>query len=80
VFATARSTKAVSSLEEKGIETFVLDVTSVQSITALKVEIVKRTGGKLNMLFNNAGISMCLIFLVNPPLARPELVMKGQPR
>ncbi|KAL6229491.1 hypothetical protein BDW75DRAFT_97547 [Aspergillus navahoensis] len=56
VFATARSTKSLSSLEEKGIETFLLDVTSAESIQALKEEIVKRTGGKLDMLFNNAGM------------------------
>lgn len=41
-----------------GIETFALDVTNVASIAALRDEIVKRTGGKLDMLFNNAGTSM----------------------
>jgi NAD(P)-dependent dehydrogenase (short-subunit alcohol dehydrogenase family) len=58
VFATARSTKSLSSLEEKGIETFPLDVTSEDSIQALKDEIATRTGGKLDLLFNNAGMSM----------------------
>ncbi|PVH78201.1 NAD(P)-binding protein [Cadophora sp. DSE1049] len=56
VFATARSTKSLSQLEAKGIETFALDVTSADSIAALKAEITKQTGGKLDMLFNNAGI------------------------
>jgi NAD(P)-dependent dehydrogenase (short-subunit alcohol dehydrogenase family) len=42
-------------LEEKGIETLALDVTSAESIAALKKEIISRTGGKLDMLFNNAG-------------------------
>ncbi|KAF4218942.1 hypothetical protein CNMCM5878_004155 [Aspergillus fumigatiaffinis] len=55
VFATARSSKSLSSLEGKGIETFELDVTSEESIRALKAEIAKRTGGKLDILFNNAG-------------------------
>ncbi|KAF3391544.1 NADPH-dependent 1-acyldihydroxyacetone phosphate reductase [Penicillium rolfsii] len=55
VFATARSTQSLQSLEKKGIETFALDVTSVDSIIALKAEIAKRTGGKLDILFNNAG-------------------------
>ncbi|GKZ27436.1 hypothetical protein AbraIFM66951_005328 [Aspergillus brasiliensis] len=55
VFATARSTKSLSRLEEKGIETFPLDVTDAKSIIALRDEIAKRTGGKLDMLFNNAG-------------------------
>ncbi|KAL2811228.1 hypothetical protein BJX63DRAFT_399473 [Aspergillus granulosus] len=56
VFATARSTKSLSDLEKKGIETFPLDVTSVESIRALKDDISKLTGGKLDMLFNNAGM------------------------
>jgi 1-acylglycerone phosphate reductase len=55
VFATARSTASLSTLEDKGIETFALDVTNAASIAALKEEIVKRTGGKLDILFNNAG-------------------------
>jgi 1-acylglycerone phosphate reductase len=57
VFATARSTASLSTLEDKGIETFALDVTNAASIAALKEEIVKRTGGKLDILFNNAGTS-----------------------
>ncbi|KAM0234093.1 hypothetical protein ACHAP5_010153 [Fusarium lateritium] len=56
VFATARSLKSITNLAEKGIETLTLDVTSRESIAALKAEISKRTGGKLDMLFNNAGI------------------------
>lgn len=55
VYATARSTKQLVDLESKGIEVFPLDVTSAESIAALKAEILKRTGGKLDMLFNNAG-------------------------
>jgi 1-acylglycerone phosphate reductase len=57
VFATARSTASLSTLEDKGIGTFALDVTNAASIAALRDEIVKRTGGKLDMLFNNAGTS-----------------------
>jgi 1-acylglycerone phosphate reductase len=57
VFATARSLKSITKLEEKGVETLTLDVTSRESIAALKAEISKRTGGKLDMLFNNAGMS-----------------------
>lgn len=59
VFATARSTKSLAGLEERGIETLALDVTSTESIAALKAEITKRTGGRLNILFNNAGSSQC---------------------
>lgn len=58
VFATARSASSLSTLAEKGIETFELDVTNAESITALRDDIFKQTGGKLDMLFNNAGSSM----------------------
>ena len=57
VFATARSIKSLANLEDKGIEVFPLEVTSAESIQALKEEILRRTGGKLDMLFNNAGFS-----------------------
>lgn len=57
MFATARSLKSMSNLSEKGIETLVLDVTVPESIAALKEEIAKRTGGTLDILFNNAGLS-----------------------
>ncbi|KAF4338990.1 1-acyldihydroxyacetone-phosphate reductase [Fusarium beomiforme] len=56
VFATARSTKSLASLQEKGIETLTLDVTKPESIAALKDVISERTGGKLDLLFNNAGM------------------------
>ncbi|KAK7416698.1 hypothetical protein QQX98_005024 [Neonectria punicea] len=52
VFATARSTKSLATLEAKGIEVLPLDVTKSESIAALKSEISKRTDGKLDMLFN----------------------------
>ncbi|KAH6981666.1 oxidoreductase [Ilyonectria sp. MPI-CAGE-AT-0026] len=55
VFATARSLKSMTNLTEKGIETLTLEVTGRESIAALKAEISTRTGGKLDMLFNNAG-------------------------
>jgi 1-acylglycerone phosphate reductase len=48
---------SLEGLLEHGIELFILDVTSEASIIALKAQIEKRTGGKLNMLFNNAGSS-----------------------
>jgi 1-acylglycerone phosphate reductase len=57
VFATARSTKTLALLQDNGIETLTLDVTRPESISSLKAEISKRTGGKLDILFNNAGMS-----------------------
>ncbi|KAH6995468.1 putative short-chain dehydrogenases/reductase [Ilyonectria sp. MPI-CAGE-AT-0026] len=55
VFATARSLGSINNLQEQGIETLVLDVTDPESIASLKEEIRRRTDGKLDMLFNNAG-------------------------
>ncbi|KAL2801030.1 hypothetical protein BJX66DRAFT_331215 [Aspergillus keveii] len=55
VFATARSLKSIANLAESGIETLALDVTDRESIAAVKTEISKRTGGTLDMLYNNAG-------------------------
>jgi 1-acylglycerone phosphate reductase len=54
VFATARKTSSVSDLEELGIETLPLEVTSDESIHALREEIEARTGS-LDILVNNAG-------------------------
>ncbi|CAG9983860.1 unnamed protein product [Clonostachys byssicola] len=56
VFATARSLASMANLESAGVETLTLDVTSLDSIKGLKDEIHNRTGGKLDILFNNAGI------------------------
>ncbi|KAI5460150.1 oxidoreductase [Mariannaea sp. PMI_226] len=56
VFATARSQRTLSNLRESGIETFTLDVTDPTSIASLKDEISKLTNGRLDMLFNNAGM------------------------
>ncbi|KAG5657645.1 hypothetical protein KAF25_007678 [Fusarium avenaceum] len=55
VFATARSLKTLGNLSDKGIETLTLDVTKPESIANLKTEIATRTGGSLDILFNNAG-------------------------
>lgn len=55
VFATARSLKTLTNLQAKNIETLTLDVTDASSIKALAAEISSRTGGSLDILFNNAG-------------------------
>ena len=55
VFATARSASVLSDLQELGCETLDLEVDKTESIAALKQDIIKRTGGRLDYLFNNAG-------------------------
>lgn len=58
VFATARSIKKIDALATKGIELLELDVTNPESISAAKADVAKRTGGKLDILVNNASVSL----------------------
>lgn len=55
VFATARNAEDVAKLAAEGLEALQLDVTDSASISAAVAEILKRTGGTLDALFNNAG-------------------------
>lgn len=55
VFATARKRDTISELEDHGVETFSLEVTSKESIDALRMEIGLRTDRSLDILINNAG-------------------------
>lgn len=62
VFATARNASNIQNLADVGIETLSLEVHKPESIKRLKEEIGARTGGKLDMLVNNAGkseLSIC---------------------
>ncbi len=53
VFATARKAKDVARLGELGLESLQLDLASSDSIRAALDEILQRTGGTLDALFNN---------------------------
>src|SRR5271170_2446868 len=55
VFATARSLRAMTTLQEAGIECFEMDVTDVDTMKAVKDQVAEKTGGKLDILVNNAG-------------------------
>ncbi|KAK3114841.1 NADPH-dependent 1-acyl dihydroxyacetone phosphate reductase [Teratosphaeriaceae sp. CCFEE 6253] len=55
VFATARKTPSIADLEARGIETLALEVTDAASIAALRDALTARTGGRLDVLVNNAG-------------------------
>jgi len=57
ILATARKTESISDLSALGITALALDVDSPASIAALKIEVEAITGGKLDMLINNAGSS-----------------------
>lgn len=58
VFASARKPADVTTLAAEGLESLLLDVTSSDSIAAVVDEILRRTGGRLDALINNAGFGL----------------------
>lgn len=58
VFATCRNAEDVARLTAEGLESFVLDVADPASIAAGMDEVLRRTGGTLDALFNNAGYGL----------------------
>ncbi|KAI9847035.1 MAG: hypothetical protein M1838_001075 [Thelocarpon superellum] len=55
VFATARSKDVLADLAGAGMETLSLDVNSAESVREVKAAVETLTGGKLDVLVNNAG-------------------------
>ncbi len=55
VLASARRADDVARLIESGLEAVVLDVAEPESVTRAMAEVLERTGGTLDALFNNAG-------------------------
>jgi len=53
VFATARKPEDLARLEAEGVEALFLDYAEPASVTACAQEVAKRTGGRLDALFNN---------------------------
>ena len=53
VFATARTERDLAALEKDGIEALYLDYADPASIAAAAGEVLQRTGGILDALFNN---------------------------
>lgn len=62
VFASGLSEPLLAHFRDLSIETLVLDVTSSESIEAAAVQVMKRTGNKLDILINNAGIMHVMPF------------------
>ncbi|MFV2002844.1 MAG: SDR family NAD(P)-dependent oxidoreductase [Paracoccaceae bacterium] len=58
VFATCRQQKDCDRLIGEGLESFVLDYADEASITAALSEVLKRTGGTLDALFNNGAFAI----------------------
>ncbi|KAB8201894.1 hypothetical protein BDV34DRAFT_237221 [Aspergillus parasiticus] len=58
VFATLRNRTKIGSLADyDGVQILELDVTSVESIHQCAQTVAKRTGGRLDVLVNNAGVN-----------------------
>jgi len=58
VFATVRKAEDVARLTEQGLEALQLDLDDSNSINTAVDEVLKRTGGTLYALFNNAGMAI----------------------
>lgn len=58
VFATCRSEADCARLREEGLESFVLDYADEASIAAAVEEMLRRTGGTLDALFNNGAYAI----------------------
>ncbi len=67
VIATARKLESLKALESMGMSAVRLDVTSPESIAAAKTEVETLTGGKLDILVNNA-----LVNTLCPPSPSPS--------
>lgn len=57
VFATARKAEDIAALEAEGIEAFYLDYREPASIAQLVDDVLARTDGRLDALFNNGAYS-----------------------
>lgn len=58
VFATCRSPDDCARLAAEGLESFPLDLASDASIDAAVAEVLARTGGRLDALFNNGAFAI----------------------
>ena len=57
VFATCRQEADCSRLQAEGLESFVLDYSDESSIAAAVETVQERTGGKLDVLYNNGAFA-----------------------
>ncbi len=58
VFATCRQEKDCKRLRDEGLESFTLDYANEASIKAAVAELLSRTGGTLDALFNNGAYAI----------------------
>lgn len=58
VFATARNSQDIEALERDGLEAFYLDYRNEDSIEALVNNVLEKTGGTLDALYNNGAYAL----------------------
>lgn len=58
VFATCRKSEDCARLQSEGLESFPLDYADEDSIAAAVAEVLERTGGTLDALFNNGAYAI----------------------
>ncbi|GGD99496.1 Short-chain dehydrogenase [Gemmobacter megaterium] len=58
VLATCRTAEDCARLEAEGLESFVLDYASEDSLAAAMEEVMARTGGRLEALYNNGAFAI----------------------
>lgn len=58
VLATCRTAEDCARLEAEGLESFVLDYASEDSLAAAMEEVMARTGGRLDALYNNGAFAI----------------------
>lgn len=58
VLATCRKPEDCARLEAEGLESFVLDYASEDSLAAAMAEVIQRTGGRLDALYNNGAFAI----------------------
>jgi len=74
VIATARNPAVLIEMAAIGMTTLPLDVTNEDSIKACHDEVAKVTGGKLDILVNNASV-----FPLTPPFTATKLTNPQRP-
>lgn len=57
VFASARRQEVIDDLIKEGFDTYLLDVRDYEQVDKVLADILSKTGGTLDIVFNNAGYS-----------------------
>ncbi|WVQ77982.1 hypothetical protein IAT38_000063 [Cryptococcus sp. DSM 104549] len=71
VFATARKVETMEGLKKEGCDLLEIDVTSEKSVKAAVAQVEFETGGRLDLLVNNAGVA-CLAPLLDLDVSRMQ--------